>query len=117
MVMEVLNVHYHDHHVGAASFDPDTGLGAFEYTPAFVKTGIELSPLKMPLSRQIYTFPDLNNDTFKCLPGLIADSLPDDFGNAVLNAWVAGKGKQPADITKKHHEQFQPEILRPASPP
>ena len=53
MVMEVLNVNYHDHHVGAASFDPDTGLGAFEYTPTFVKTGIELSPLKMPLSRQI----------------------------------------------------------------
>jgi len=72
----------------------------------FVKTGIELSPLKMPLSRQIYTFPELNNDTFKGLPGLIADSLPDDFGNAVLNAWVAGKGKQPADITPLQRLQY-----------
>lgn len=57
MVMEVLNVNYHHHHVGAASFDRDTGVGYFEYTPEFIKTGIELSPLKMPLSPQIYTSP------------------------------------------------------------
>ena len=106
MVMEVLNVNYHHHHVGAASFDRDTGVGYFEYTPAFIKTGIELSPLKMPLSPQIYTFPELNNDTFKGLPGLIADSLPDDFGNAVLNAWVASKGQQPSDITPLQRLQY-----------
>lgn len=104
--MEVLNVNYHQHHVGAASFDGNTGLGYFEYTPAFIKTGIELSPLKMPLSSQIYTFPELGNDTFKGLAGLIADSLPDDFGNAVLNAWVASKGRQPSDITPLQRLQY-----------
>jgi serine/threonine-protein kinase HipA len=59
MVMEVLNVNYHHHHVGAASFDRDTGVGYFEYTPEFIKTGIELSPLKMPLSRRFTPFPSL----------------------------------------------------------
>lgn len=99
MVMEAISVNYQGQSVGAASFDTTTGLGAFEYTPEFIATGIELSPLKMPLAKQIYSFAELNYETFKGLPGLLADSLPDDFGNAVLNAWVASKGKQPSDIT------------------
>ena len=98
MVMEVLSVTYQQHDVGAVSFDTETGVGAFEYAPGFIKTGIELSPLKMPLARRIYTFPELAFNTFRGLPGLIADSLPDDFGNAVLNAWVASQGHSPADI-------------------
>lgn len=106
MVMEVINVAYKDDHVGAVSFDTDTGLGAFEYSRTFINKGIELAPLKMPLARRIYSFPALNFDTFKGLPGLIADSLPDDFGNAVLNAWVATQGKSPADITPLQRLQY-----------
>lgn len=99
MVMEVINVNYLSHKVGALSFDTDTGVGAFQYTPKFISTGIQLSPIMMPLDSRIYTFPTLGNETFKGLPGLIADSLPDDFGNAVLNAWIASKGLQTSDIT------------------
>lgn len=106
MVMDVVTVSYGKHEVGAVSFNTDTGLGAFEYSPSFLSTGIELSPLKMPLAKRIYTFPELDYDTFKGLPGLIADSLPDDFGNTVLNAWVAQQGKLPADITPLQRLQY-----------
>lgn len=99
MVMEVSTVTYLGQQVGALSFDTTKGTGAFEYDPGFIKKGVELSPLKMPLSNRIYSFPELNFDTFKGLPGLIADSLPDDFGHAVLNAWIAEQGRSPNDIT------------------
>lgn len=106
MVMEAIEVNYGDLNVGALSFDTQTNLGAFEYSPSFIARGIELAPLKMPLSRQIYSFPELSFDTFKGLPGLIADSLPDDFGNAVLNAWVASQGRSPQDITPLQRLQY-----------
>ncbi len=60
----------------------------------------------MPLSNRIYRFPELDFNTFKGLPGLIADSLPDDFGNAVLNAWVASQGRSPSDITPLQRLQY-----------
>ena len=97
--MEVIRVHYQGDDVGAVSFNTETGLGAFEYHPSFIQSGIELSPLKMPLSDRIYSFPELRFETYKGLSGLVADSLPDDFGNAVLNAWVAIQGTLPSDIT------------------
>ena len=106
MVKEVIDVGYQNHNVGAVSFDTNTGTGAFEYYPEFIKTGIELSPLKMPLSQRIYTFPELDYATFKGLPGLVADSLPDDFGNEVLNAWVAAQGRSPEDITPLQRLQY-----------
>ena len=106
MVMEVINVRFKQHEVGAVSFDTQTGLGAFEYAPSFINKGIELSPLKMPLAQGIYSFPELDFNTFKGLPGLVADSLPDDFGNAVLNAWVAMRGKSPSDITPLQRLQY-----------
>ena len=99
MVMDVVSVKYKGGAVGAVSFNTETGLGSFEYEPHFIKTGIELSPVKMPLSRKIYSFPEADPVAFKGLPGMIADSLPDDFGNAVLNAWIASQGKSTDDIT------------------
>ncbi len=106
MVMEVIKITYQDDVVGAVSFDTEKGSGSFEYDPNFVKNGVQLSPIKMPLSGQIYSFPELDFNTFKGLPGLIADSLPDDFGNAVLNAWVAGQGRAPSDITPLQRLQY-----------
>ncbi|HFQ5195172.1 TPA: type II toxin-antitoxin system HipA family toxin [Vibrio vulnificus] len=106
MVMEVITITYQDDLVGAMSFDTEKGLGSFEYDPSFVKKGVELSPIKMPLSNRIYRFPELDFNTFKGLPGLIADSLPDDFGNAVLNAWVASQGRSPSDITPLQRLQY-----------
>ncbi|MGR2965244.1 HipA N-terminal domain-containing protein [Vibrio vulnificus] len=106
MVMEVITITCQGDLVGAVSFDTEKGLGSFEYDPSFVKKGVELSPIKMPLSNRIYRFPELDFNTFKGLPGLIADSLPDDFGNAVLNAWVASQGRSPSDITPLQRLQY-----------
>ena len=79
--------------IGAVSWDEATQLANFEYEPAFVKSGIEISPIMMPLSNHVYNFPALPRDTFRGLPGLLADSLPDAFGNALINAWLAKEGR------------------------
>jgi len=104
--MEVVKVKYNDLDVGAVDFNTETGVGAFEFESSFVRSGIELSPIKMPLSKKIYSFPENRGDTFKGLPGMIADSLPDDFGNAVMNAWIASQGKSPTDITPLQRLQY-----------
>jgi serine/threonine-protein kinase HipA len=70
-------------------------VAAFQYTPEFAASGIEVSPIVMPLSNRVYTFPELPPNTFHGLPGLLADSLPDKFGNALINAWLATQGRPP----------------------
>ena len=72
--------------IGAVSLDEAREVAAFEYDPDFVRSGIELSPLVMPLSGRVYEFPALPRNTFQGLPGLLADSLPDKFGNALIDA-------------------------------
>jgi serine/threonine-protein kinase HipA len=87
--------------VGAVALDPRIGYYAFEYDPAFAAGGVELAPLAMPLAqaRDPFVFADLPPLTFKRLPALLADALPDDFGNALIDAWMAGKGIARAAIT------------------
>jgi serine/threonine-protein kinase HipA len=80
--------------IGAVSLADDADVAAFEYDPAFAGSGIEISPLMMPLSSRVYTFPELSKQTFHGLPGLLADSLPDKFGNALINAWLASQGRR-----------------------
>ena len=70
-------------------------VAAFEYDPAFAQSGIEISPMMMPLSRRVYSFPELSRKTFYGLPGLLADSLPDKFGHVLIDAWLATQGRQP----------------------
>ncbi len=79
--------------IGAVSIEPGADVAAFQYTPAFAKSGFEIAPLTMPLSQRIYTFPTLSRETFHGLPGLLADCLPDKFGNALINAWLATQGR------------------------
>lgn len=81
--------------IGAVALDEETGIASFEYDSAFIRSGIEISPLRMPLDSRVYTFPNLPKDTFHGLPGLLADSLPDRFGNALINAWLATEGRTP----------------------
>jgi serine/threonine-protein kinase HipA len=81
--------------IGAVSLEEGASAAAFEYDPAFLGSGIELSPITMPLSRQIYQFPSLPQVSFHGLPGLLADSLPDRFGNALIDAWLATQGRRP----------------------
>lgn len=81
--------------IGAVSLGSDTATATFEYDPAFAESGIEIAPLTMPLSGQLYSFPALRPETFHGLPGLLADSLPDRFGNALIDAWLARSGRTP----------------------
>src|SRR5690606_17930863 len=103
---EVIEVTYLGQECGALSYDTERHLGAFEYSPAFRSTGLELAPLTMPLSERIYTFPALDFSAFRGLPGLVADALPADVGNTVLNAWIARQGKTVADITPLQRLQY-----------
>jgi len=84
--------------IGAVSWDENTIHANFEYEPAFIDSGIEVAPITMPLSNRIYSFPALPRDTFRGLPGLLADSLPDDFGNALIDAWIAKGGRDPGSF-------------------
>jgi serine/threonine-protein kinase HipA len=82
--------------VGAIAWNPNTGLGTFQYDPSFLKSGINLSPILMPIENgdRLYEFPDnKNRPTFKGLPGLLADILPDKYGNALINSWLVSKGR------------------------
>ncbi|TVZ39324.1 serine/threonine-protein kinase HipA [Alteromonadaceae bacterium 2753L.S.0a.02] len=85
--------------IGAVSWDDTRELGIFQYTPEFATSGIEVAPLTMPLSEQAYSFPALPRETFKRLPGLLADVLPDKFGNALIDSWLARKGISKAEFS------------------
>ncbi|NTU60294.1 MAG: type II toxin-antitoxin system HipA family toxin [Deltaproteobacteria bacterium] len=87
--------------VGAVALDPRLGYFAFEYAPAFVRSGVELAPLTLPLAQaqRPFVFTDLPELTYKRLPGLLADALPDDFGNALIDAWLARRGVDKAAIS------------------
>ncbi|HYM75886.1 MAG TPA: type II toxin-antitoxin system HipA family toxin [Candidatus Dormibacteraeota bacterium] len=86
--------------VGAVALDPRLGFYAFQYAPAWKRTGIELGPLTMPLDGpDVFIFPNLPELTFYRLPGMIADALPDAFGNALIDAWMARQGIAKNAIT------------------
>lgn len=79
--------------IGAVALEDGAATATFEYDPAFAGSGIEVAPLVMPLSGRLYEFPALRADTFHGLPGLLADSLPDRFGNALIDAWLGRQGR------------------------
>lgn len=87
--------------VGAVAWDDRTGIADFEYDPNFKKLNWDLAPLKMPIAstRKVISFPELRRDknaefdTFKGLPGLLADMLPDKYGNQLINMWLAQQGR------------------------
>ncbi|GJM23213.1 MAG: toxin HipA [Planctomycetota bacterium] len=84
--------------IAAVSVNGPGQPAAFEYDAAFRKSGIQIAPLMMPLSDKVYRFPDLNTRSFHGLPGLLADALPDAFGNAVIDTWLATQGRLPDEI-------------------
>lgn len=87
-----------DSEIGAVSWVEDRQVAVFQYDPSFIRSGIQLSPLMMPLRDLPYEFPALSKETFKGLPGLLADSLPDKFGNAVIDTWLATQGRTAASF-------------------
>ena len=94
MSVPAIEVRIWGQQVGAVAPDPKAGCYAFEYAPSWQRKRIELAPLTMPVDTvsAIYLFPSLPEPSFKRLPGLLADALPDDFGNALIDAWMARRG-------------------------
>lgn len=84
--------------IGIVSLADDDPIASFEYDPAFLESGIEIAPLEMPLDRRVYRFPGLSQESFSGLPGLLADSLPDRYGNALIDAWLATRGRRPGEF-------------------
>ncbi len=96
---ELAEVHLWGELVGAVAQTEPDAFARFEYSPRFLKSGLEVAPLMMPLSAAtVYQFPALGLDTFKGLPGLLADSLPDRFGNTLIDAWLATQGRTPGSF-------------------
>ena len=81
--------------VGSLMWDRESDSAIFDYDPKFIRTGSDISPVIMPIGQYKglpYQFPENRNRCFKGLPGLIADSLPDDFGNQIITEWFASRG-------------------------
>ncbi|MEI6244996.1 MAG: HipA N-terminal domain-containing protein [Acidobacteriota bacterium] len=99
--VDVIEVRVWGHRVGAIALDPRLGYYAFEYSPAFARSGIELAPLTMPLAaaREPFIFTNLPEVTYQRLPAMVADALPDDFGNSLVDAWMAAQGVEKSAIT------------------
>jgi serine/threonine-protein kinase HipA len=90
--------------VGAVSWLAQRGYAVFEFEPAFVRTGLDISPIHMPVAQAgvgdaLYAFPGLSKETFLGLPGLLADSLPDKFGNRIIESWLARNGRDPGSFS------------------
>ncbi|MCI5641476.1 MAG: type II toxin-antitoxin system HipA family toxin [Lachnospiraceae bacterium] len=84
--------------IGYLHLDGKKPYAAFEYDRDFLQSGIELAPIYMPLSNRVFEFPNLTGDAFHGVPGMIADSLPDKFGNAVINKWLSSRGMTEQDF-------------------
>jgi len=97
--VEVATVRLWGHDVGAVAWNAARGVGDFEYEPEFIRRGLQVAPLTMPLRSGVLSFPELNRDTYHGLPGLLADALPDRFGNRIIDAWLARQGRSASDFT------------------
>ncbi len=90
--------------VGGIAWDQNTGIGSFEFEPAFLEKGWNISPLKMPIDQakgRIFSFPELrDNQLFKGLPGMLADVLPDRYGKTLINVWLANNGRLPDSMNQ-----------------
>lgn len=86
--------------IGVTVLDPRYGYYAFRYTPEFRASGVQPAPLQMPTGPdRTWLFTDLPVETYRRLPAALSDALPDDFGNALINRWMAERGISTADVT------------------
>ena len=98
--VDVVDAYLWGSKIGAVALDPTYGFYVFRYTPEFAATRIEPAPLHMPVNReQVYMFTDLPTDTYKRLPAMLGDALPDDFGNALVDRYMAEHGIARSEIS------------------
>jgi serine/threonine-protein kinase HipA len=99
-MIEIATIKLWSQPVGVVSWDANKGIGVFEFYPRFKKSGLDVSPFMMPISSRTntFSFPDLRDTSFQGLPGLLADSLPDRFGNELINSWLLSKGRPEGSL-------------------
>jgi serine/threonine-protein kinase HipA len=97
MMITTAYINLWNNRVGAIAWDQETRLASFEFEPSFLSNPWDVAPLKMPISGAdgtIFSFPELRDtSTFKGIPGLLADSMPDKYGNALINTWLSKNGR------------------------
>ena len=102
-MVDAAEVKIWDELVGAVRWDANKRLASFQYGKKFLTKEIDVSPIKMPIKNgdRIYSFPELRRTkdeqiaTFDGLPGLLADALPDKYGNQLIDIWLANNGRPP----------------------
>lgn len=98
MIAEACEVMFDGILVGYLAYTDDSGFATFEYDKEWLEGGFSISPLYLPLEPQTFAFPTLPFDTYRGLPAVFADSLPDDFGNALIDAWLANQGRDKSQF-------------------
>lgn len=97
-MVDVARVKLYGATVGAIQWDSRYEIGRFEYDKTFINSGLQPSPLLMPtVLGKVYTFANINRDTFHGLPGMLADCLPDTYGRALFNKWLSLTGRTSAN--------------------
>ena len=99
MAVNIVAVSLWGTQIGVVVWHPETRYGEFQYSPALQGSGIEPCPISMPVRNEAYEFRSLNRDTYKGLPGMLADMLPDKFGNALIDQWLVRQGRDKNNFT------------------
>lgn len=101
-MVNLANIKIWDNIVGYLLWREETETATFEYAPEFKRLGLDLSPIEMPISQQrVFAFSNISKETFLGLPGLFADSLPDAYGKALLDRWLASNGRHFANPVER----------------
>ncbi len=91
-MVDVIKITLWGEELGALSWDSEKNFASFEFFSSFLNKNLDVSPIHMPIRssvKKIYSFPNLNQETYRGLPGMLSDVLPDDFGNRLIDQWLA----------------------------
>ena len=100
-MVDIARVNLYGQPVGTFRWDNNRRLAYFEYADSFIGKGLEPSPILMPVRQgRVYSFSDLGRETFKGLPGMLADSLPDTYGRALFDRWLALTGRSSGNAVE-----------------
>ncbi len=100
-MVDIARVNLYGQPVGTFRWDNNRQLAHFEYAESFIGKGLEPSPILMPVRQgRIYSFSEIGRETFKGLPGMLADSLPDTYGRALFDRWLALTGRSSGNAVE-----------------